>query len=243
MPNTKYLGQNFKDEVVEETQGQLSVADNSSISTNLAAWNETKKILDRGEAGGSLFTNPIGSTYSLVYTAFNAYYGGILAPNGDIHFVPYNANRGQKISAAGVVSTYSLVYTAAAAYEGCVLAPNGDIHFIPASANRGQKISVTGVVSTYSLVYTTASAYSGGVLAPNGDIHFVPRSAIVGQKISRNVVSTYSLAPGAYAGGVLTPNGDIHFIPFSAGTGQKINAISGINFDIGTCIHPHFNKF
>jgi hypothetical protein len=75
-----------------------------------------------------------------VYTAATAYQGGVLAPNGDIHFVPVNAVVGQKISAAGVVSTYSLVYTVDAAYSGGVLAPNGDIYFIPRSANRGQKI-------------------------------------------------------------------------------------------------------
>jgi hypothetical protein len=80
-----------------------------------------------------------------VYTASLAYSGGVLAPNGDIHFVPYEANRGQKISAAGVVSTYSLVYTAASgAYQGGVLAPNGGISFIPYNANRGQQIS-TGI--------------------------------------------------------------------------------------------------
>jgi hypothetical protein len=56
----------------------------------------------------------------LVYTVGSAYAGGVLAPNGDIYFVPYSANRGQKISAAGVVSTYSLVYTASVAYIGGV---------------------------------------------------------------------------------------------------------------------------
>ncbi len=65
----------------------------------------------------------------------------MLAPNGDIHFVPHAANRGQKISASGVVSTYSLVYTVSGANIAGVLAPNGDIHFIPAGAAVGQKIS------------------------------------------------------------------------------------------------------
>jgi hypothetical protein len=36
------------------------------------------------------------STYTLVYTTSSgAYHGGILLPNGDIHFVPRSANRGQ----------------------------------------------------------------------------------------------------------------------------------------------------
>jgi hypothetical protein len=81
------------------------------------------------------------STYSLVYTAGSAYWGGVLAPNGDIHFVPSGANRGQKISVSGVVSTYSLAYTTTTAYSGGILAPNGDIYFIPNGAAVGQKIS------------------------------------------------------------------------------------------------------
>ena len=38
------------------------------------------------------------STYSLIYTAADAYAGGVLTSNGDIYFVPRGANRGQKIS-------------------------------------------------------------------------------------------------------------------------------------------------
>ena len=92
---------------------------------------------------------PVVSTYSLVYTTTYAYLGGVLAPNGDIHFVPHSANRGQKISPEGVVSTYGLVYTTAKAYAGGALAPNGDIHFVPRSASVGQKISSEGVVSIF----------------------------------------------------------------------------------------------
>ena len=72
------------------------------------------------------------------------------------------------------------------------------------------------------------------------------RSIKAGTRTSTNIVSTYSLVyttTNAYRGGVLAPNGDIHFIPFSAVVGQKINKNSGINFDIGTCLHSHFNKF
>ena len=73
----------------------------------------------------------------MVNTA-GTYGGGVLAPNGDIHFVPPAATMGQKISAAGVVSTYTLVVNG---YIGGVLAPNGDIHFVPFAATMGQKIS------------------------------------------------------------------------------------------------------
>jgi hypothetical protein len=164
--------------------GELPVCDDSSIDDTLDAWNAFKPLLDSHVNAGTIFEYPVVSTYSLAYTVASAYFGGVLSPNGDIHFVPLNATVGQKISSAGVVSTYSLVYTVAGAYTGGVLAPNGDIHFVPCNATVGQKISSAGVVSTYSLVYTVAAAYFGGVLSPNGDIHFVPRNATVGQKIS-----------------------------------------------------------
>lgn len=172
--------------------GTLPVFDNSSINADLEAWNKFQKILYKGVEGSSLFTDTIASTYSLVYTLSSfAYLGGVLAPNGDIHFVPWSANRGQKVSQDGTVSTYSLVYTTTSAYFGAVLASNGDIHFVPFSAAVGQKISTNGIVSTYSLIYTTSNAYSGGVLAPNGDIYFVPRAAAVGQKIKTTSVFNF----------------------------------------------------
>lgn len=217
----------------DATEGTVPTADNSSVGTDLYAWTNLKKQLDAGVINGVPYANGnmsgMVSTYSLIYTATtNAYAGGVLAPNGDIHFIPDSGVRGQKISSAGVVSTYSLVYTTANAYSGGVLASNGDIHFVPFNANRGQKINASGVVSTYSLVKTGSSQYVGGVLAPNGDIHFVPATGNVGQKVSSaGVVSTYSLvytSSNAYRGGVLAPNGDIYFVPYSAVVGQKISA-------------------
>jgi len=147
MINIRKISPSFVDDVHSALQGTLPQADNSSIGTDLVGWNGFKKILDEAVQGGKLFSNDIVSTYSLVYTTSNAHAGGVLAPNGDIHFVPNSANRGQKISASGVVSTYSLVYTASSAYFGGVLAPNGDIHFVPISANIGQKISNNSAIT------------------------------------------------------------------------------------------------
>lgn len=221
-------------------QPGILTSDDSQIGTNLLGWNLFQSVFNTGEIGDVTFGNSningIVSTYSVLVTTDDGYYGGVLAPNGDIHFVPYAATVGQKINyLTGVVSTYSLVYSigpgGAGKYFGGVLASNGDIHFVPSNAIRGQKISASGVVSTYSLVYTTTGSgnlYAGGVLAPNGDIHFVPASARVGQKVSAaGVVSTYSLVyttAAAYSGGVLAPNGDIHFVPARAVVGQKISA-------------------
>ena len=120
--------------------GELPCTDDNTINTN--SFEQFKVLLKKSIDAGTTFSNPIISTYSLVYTVLNAYSGGVLAPNGDIHFVPRSTAVGQKISAAGVVSTYSLVYTVATAYYGGVLAPNGDIHFVPTKAAVGQKVSI-----------------------------------------------------------------------------------------------------
>ena len=99
----------------ENVQGTAPTGDNSSIGTDGVAFDNFQKNLQTSINSGVTFnnngTNGIVSTFSLVYTASEAYNGGVLAPNGDIYFVPYAANRGQKISASGVVSTYSLGLT------------------------------------------------------------------------------------------------------------------------------------
>lgn len=222
----------------DATEGTVPTADNSSVGTDLYAWTNLKKQLDAGVINGVPYNNNgtagMVSTFSLIYTAASAAYtGGVLAPNGDVHFVPTNAVRGQKISASGVISTYSLAYTGSNAYIGGVLAPNGDIHFVPYTAPVGQKISASGVVSTYSIIVdnTGSANCAGGVVAPDGTIYFVPygRSTPAGiMKISTaGVVSTISIvynASNAYYGGALSPNGDIHFVPNGAAVGQKISA-------------------
>ena len=173
MANTWIISPSWQQDVLETHHGVLAKSDDSSIDTTQSAWNRTVELIQESVTGGQIYTNGIMSTYALVYTTSQAYSGAVLAPNGDIHFIPYSAVVGQKVSAAGVVSTYSLPYTGSQRYKGGVLAPNGDIHFIPQLASVGQKISAAGVVSTYSLLATNGGgAYSVVVLAPNGDINF-----------------------------------------------------------------------
>lgn len=168
---------------------KLITCDNNSLS--LKNFDNFKCLMNESINNGQLFSNDIITTYALAYTTPNAYYGGVLSFNGDIHFIPNNATVGQKISASGVVSTYTLAYTTSSAYCGGVLAPNGDIHFISNDARIGQKISYSGVLSTYALVYT-AGMYSGGVLTPNGDIHSIAYK--IGQKIHIEYDRPFSLA-------------------------------------------------
>ena len=92
-------------------------------------FNSFKTLLNEGVKAGSTSLYDIVSTYSLVYTRSGAYAGCVISIDGDIHFIPLSANRGQKISSTSVVSTYSLVYTTSEAYSGGVLSPSGKAIF------------------------------------------------------------------------------------------------------------------
>ena len=167
------------------------------------------------------------STYSLIYTTFQAYSGGVLDAQGNTYFVPYYAKIGQRVSSSGMVSTYSLIVTAVLqAYFGGVLGADKNIYFANFKANVGQKINQDGVASTFALLHTSGSAYAGGVLLDDNCVHFIPFSAPVGQKIDiLGTVSTYSLVytgTAAYCDCGSFPNGDTHFAPLYAGVGQKI---------------------
>ena len=195
MANTNIISPLWQQDVFQTVEGVVPYGDTGAVGTDYTGWVEFNDLINKSVTAGSLFSNVVVTSYSLVYTASNAYHGGVLGPDGSIHFVPLAATVGQKISPTGVVSTYSLVYTAATAYSGGVLAPDGSIHFSQLVAPVGQKVAPNGTVSTYSLVYTVNNGYSGGVLAPDGSIHFVPLQASVGQKI--NVMPALPLGLGA----------------------------------------------
>ena len=89
--------------------GKLPCGDDSSIGLN--TWPQFKALMDRSVDAGKLSNYDVVSTYSIINPFYYSYCGGVLSANGDIHFVPYYAFVGQKISSSGIVSTYSLVYT------------------------------------------------------------------------------------------------------------------------------------
>jgi len=67
------------------------------------------------------------------------YWGGVLAGNGRIYFVPHNAdNIGQLDPSTGVFSTMDISGTIShdAKYLGGVLASNGRVYFVPRNADN-----------------------------------------------------------------------------------------------------------
>jgi len=220
----------------------------------------------RASYGLKMTQDGVTSTYALVRVPatnenFALYAGGVLAPNGSIHFIPYaNGAVGQKVNPNGTVSTYSLILPSGQAtneflYNGGVLGPDGKIYVVPSRASFGLVIDpTTDTCSTYSLVFSgsaTTYKHSGGVMASDGTIHFVNAAGNIGQKIKVNelgiTVSTYSLintvdpniSNTEYGGGVLALDGTIHFVPFRAPVGQKINP----NGSLSTYSLPYTNIF
>ena len=113
-------------------------------------------------------------------TLAGKYAGGVLAPNGHVYMVPWNANNiGDFDPATDAFSVVSIsgVISHGSKYAGGVLAPNGHIYMVPCNADGiGDFNPATGVfkVIGFSSVISHAVKYYGGVLAPNGHIYMVP---------------------------------------------------------------------
>jgi hypothetical protein len=152
----------------------------------------------------------VASTYSIITTGSSAdisagnfsYSGGVLAPNGDIHFIPQSAQVGQKVSINGVVSTYSIPYSSIHntnnRFNG-VIDLDGNIHiftrdWVANAVKTIEKISTTsGITSTYNILSPITGTSNHVFIDLNDNIHPVFTSS-TGVKISKSgVVSTYSL--------------------------------------------------
>lgn len=210
---------NFNDEVQESVNWTIPTFNGSG--SFIDKWNNFKPLLEEAKRAGKAIknTDTLITTFPLFHPYRGGYpyhyRGGVLTPNGDLHFVPFSSFVGEKINIyTDQVSTYALIYTADYAYCGGILAPDGSVHFIPWDAPVGQKINPNGTVSTYSL--PSHSGFSGGVLSPNGDyIYFAPRSNGFGLKVnvSTNQAVSFNLSAGRYSSGaVITKEGLICFI-------------------------------
>lgn len=142
-----------------------------------------------------------GDGYLNVGADGNCFVGGVLAPNGHIYCIPYNANYVMKIDTNYGSETYgkpSRIETeiteadagvTSAKWFGGVLAPNGKIYCAPYNAmwvlvidTKTDTISYLGKDDTsYEFATTNVSVsmmmYRGAVLHPDGYIVFVPYNA------------------------------------------------------------------
>jgi len=175
------------------------------------------------------------------YTA-NGWMGGVLAPNGNIYFAPYQATN---ILVLNPTTSVTLNLTGGATYtssgwSGGVLAPNGNIYFVPNFATNILVLNpTTGVTSnlTGGATYTT-QGWNGGVVAPNGNIYFAPRVAANFLVLNPTTGVTSNLTGGAtyttngWQGAVLGPDGNIYCVPGNATNILVLNPITGVTSNL-----------
>jgi streptogramin lyase len=178
-----------------------------------------------------------GATYS------GGWWGGVLAPNGNIYFCPVGATNVLVLNpTTGVTSnlTGGATYTASG-WSGGVLAPNGNIYFAPLNATNVLVLNpTTGVTSNLTGGATyTANGWSGGVLAPNGNIYFTPYCATNTLVLNPTTGVTSNLTGGGtynasygYFGSVLAPNGNIYFCPLNSSSILFLNPTTGVTSNI-----------
>jgi len=135
-----------------------------------------------------LFSNSVAENtsfnISFNYTADpiggNLWIGGILAPNGKIYFIPYNASRVLVIdTVTNQVDTSIVVPSGANKWFGGAIAPNQKIYCAPHNSDSVLIIdTITNTVDTTSIKVSTGnSKYVGAVLHTNGLIYFIPHHA------------------------------------------------------------------
>lgn len=98
---------------------------------------------------------------SQIVTGFRKFAGGILAPNGNIYFIPYNIDRPYVIhTRKGTLNTYfGTTISGSTRYEGGVLAPNGKIYCSPGTNNNILVISPAPTTNTNFGLATLLSPY------------------------------------------------------------------------------------
>ena len=154
-----------------------------------------------------------------------SYYGGVLAPNGNIYCPPQNTSNILVITptTTSPYCTFTTISVIAGYYNGGVLAPNGLIYFIPGNSATGTAIIVFNpTLGTYTTSSITAGNYGGGVLAPNGLIYCPPYGSTTNILVITPTATSCTTAVvgtglGRYFGACLAPNGNIYCTPLGAG--------------------------
>jgi len=203
----------------------------------------------------------------------NAYFGGVLAPNGRIYLIPYNqasASHWHYIDTnTGNVVAYpqnsGVTPVAASAYQGGALTSNGKIYLAPSQqadeANWHYIDINTGSVVAYpnnsGVTPVSSVAYSGAIFAPDGYVYLIPYSQTTATNWHRinpvdNSVSAYAVpaligSGSAVSGGVLAPDGRIYLMPCNGPISPSklycIKTNAQQNFNTTVLTSPFFNKF
>lgn len=155
----------------------------------------------------------------------NDWFGSVLADNGKIYCIPWDADNVLIIDpATDTVDTTSITGLGIGGEKwiGGVLAPNGKIYGIPAYSSSVLIIDpMTDTTVTFGSLAGAGDKWMGGVLAPNGLIYGIPGDATSVLVIDPVADSTFTFGSlsgdgDKWYGGVLAPNGKIYCMPREA---------------------------
>jgi hypothetical protein len=189
-----------------------------------------------GGAGGVALVAPAAGMSSASRSAMGAslsdaskWIGAIMAPNGKIYGIPFDAADILIIDpAAGTASRSAMGATLTGTgkwYRGA-LAPNGKVYGIPDGAADIliiDPVAGTASRSTMGASLSDASKWRDGVLATNGKIYGIPQNAAdiliidpAAGTASRSDMGATLTGTGKWMAGALAPDGKIYGTAFAA---------------------------
>ena len=164
------------------------------------------------------------STFGSVGAGSSDWWGGVLAPNGKIYGIPYNATSVLEIDPiARTTSTFGSL-SGTAKWKGGVLAANKQtlgperiIYGIQSTSTSILKIDpIAQTATTVTISGHTSSGFEGGVLGPDGKIYCIP-VGVTDVRVINPLTETASSIIGSLGigngngGGVLASDGKIYF--------------------------------
>lgn len=173
------------------------------------------------------------------------WYGGVLAPNGNIYCIPYNSSSlliiNPKLNLVYLTSTIDL---SSSKWLGGVFTSNGKIYCCPDSHDSVLIIDTNTSsfnTTTISGLGSSGSKWGGAVLSPNGKIYCIPRnnSNVLSINPTLNTVDTTSIVglgstTDKWWGGALSTNGKIYGTPFSSSSVLILDPDSAVTTLTGT---------
>jgi hypothetical protein len=202
----------------------------------------------------SLSTPPVSvliypSTSILTFGSLEAgvakWSGGVLAPNGKIYGIPFDATEVLEIDPVGLTtSTFGSLGVDAGKWSGGVLALNGKIYGIPLSATEVLEIDpVNRTTSTFGSLGVDLFKWIGGSLAPNGKIYAIPGGGTTTEILEIDPVNRTTSTFGSlgidtlnWVGSVLAPNGKIYGIPYNSTQVLEIDPVGLTTSTFGSLV-------
>lgn len=164
------------------------------------------------------------------YPGSNAFFGGVLLPDGRVFCVPSNITTARIFDPlSNLVSTPSVSFPGGGAFIGGVLLSDGRVFCIPYSSTSARIYNpVTDSISTPTGTYPGTSAFWSGLILRDGRVFCVPfssPSARIYNPTNDSLTTPSGIYPGnmSFAGAVLLSDGRVFCVPHSSTTARIYN--------------------